>query len=163
MTPAERRQIHEAMVRFADGDRGAFRAVFDGLWPTLVSFCRSMHLDDGDAEEAAQRALVKVFARIVDLDRARDGAAWATRIAAFEVMTVRKARARRREDDVAGAAHLVDGGIDPEQRVIAAELDAALRATIGELASWTARRWPSCSTARRHRAVRRPGSVAIER
>ncbi len=82
MTPRRRQEIHEAMVRFADGERDAFRAVFDGLWPALVAFARGMGLDDAEAEDAAQRALLKVFSRIADLDRTRDGVTWAVTLAA---------------------------------------------------------------------------------
>jgi DNA-directed RNA polymerase specialized sigma24 family protein len=86
------------MVRFADGDRGAFREVFDGLWPMSLALATRSLMQRADAEDVAQRAILKVFDRIVDLDRERDGVAWAMTITAFEVLTMRKqisARPRR--------------------------------------------------------------------
>src|SRR2546430_146863 len=91
-----RRVIHAAMVRFADGDRTAFRDVFDALWPAMLGLAMR-GLPRADAEDAAQRAILKVFDRIVDLDRTRDGVAWAMTIAAYEVMTSRQQQRRRRE------------------------------------------------------------------
>lgn len=132
MTPGHRRQIHAAMVRFADGEREAFRAVFDGLWPVVLAFSRGMYLDEADAEDAAQRALLKVFDRIADLDRARDGVTWALTVTAYEVLTIRKQRSRRREERDDLLPHLA-GGSDPEGAVIAEDLRRALRAVVGEL------------------------------
>ncbi len=132
MTPGRRREIHDAMVRFADGERDAFRAVFDGLWPVLLAFARGMHLDEVDAEDAAQRALLKVFDRIADLDRARDGVTWALTVTAYEVLTIRKQRVRRREESGDLPVHLA-AGTDPEEALIAEDLRRALRAVVGEL------------------------------
>lgn len=133
MTPRHRRDIHDAMVRFADGDREAFRGVFDGLWPVLVSFTRGMHLDEAEAEDAAQRALLRVFSRIVDLDRTRDGVTWAVTLAAYEVLTSRKQRMRRREAPVEAVAEVSDSVAGPEDLAIADELRRAVHAAIGEL------------------------------
>ncbi len=134
MSPADRHAIHAAMVRFADGDRTAFRAVFDGLWPLLSAFA-ARSLSPEDAADAAQRALLRVFSRIVDLDRDRDGVAWALTITSYEVLTLRKQRARRRE---AGAALDDDHGPDPgaaspEQHAIERQLGARLRDAIAAL------------------------------
>src|SRR5262249_15495020 len=64
MTPSRRRAIHEAMVRFADGNRMAFREVFEALWPILLHFSARQLPNRADAEDAAQRALIKVFEQI---------------------------------------------------------------------------------------------------
>lgn len=133
MNRAQRRQIHEHMVRFADGDRSAFRPVFSELWPVLVGFCRGMHLDPADAEDAAQQALLKVFSRIPDLDRSRDAVSWALTIAAYEVLTLRKQRTRRREADGGLPDERVDAGAGPEEAAIARDLQEALRDALGEL------------------------------
>jgi RNA polymerase sigma-70 factor (ECF subfamily) len=85
------------MSRFADGDRAAFRPVFDALWPVILDFTNRMLRDEAEAEDAAQRALLKVFHRISQLDRNRDGVAWAMTIAAYEAMTLRNRRTRRRQ------------------------------------------------------------------
>jgi RNA polymerase sigma factor (sigma-70 family) len=129
MTPEERRAIHAAMVRFADGDRGAFREVFDALWPVLLAFATRSLPSHADAEDAAQRAILKLFARIVDLDRSRDGVAWAITIAAFEVLTLRRQRQRRRE-----APTPVEGDLaDHRPSAIEQLLDQELRASLQQL------------------------------
>lgn len=133
MTPARRREIHDAMVRFADGDRAAFRAVFDALWPVLLSVTQRTLTIRADAEDAAQRALLRVFDRIADVDRARDGVAWAVTIAAYEVMTLRRQHMRRREQSAEVLIAVADGGPSPTDHVIGEELRAAVRAAIGEL------------------------------
>jgi RNA polymerase sigma factor (sigma-70 family) len=133
MTPARRREIHDVMVRFADGDRAAFRELFDALWPVLLSFTSRTLPIRADAEDAAQRALLKIFDRIVDLDRARDGVAWAITIAAYEVMTLRRQHQRRREQAADVLVAVADGQPSPIDHVVREELRAAVRAAIGEL------------------------------
>lgn len=135
MTPARRREIHAAMVRFADGERAAFRDVFDALWPVLLGVTSRTLAVRADDEDAAQRTLLKVFDRIADMDRARDGVAWAVTIAAYEVMTVRRQQHRRREQstDVLAVAVAADDRALPVERVLLAELRAAVHAAIGEL------------------------------
>lgn len=131
MTADERRAIHAAMVRFADGDRGAFREVFDALWPILLAVTTRSLPSHADAEDAAQRALLKVFDRIVDLDRARDGVAWAMTIGAFEVLTVRRQRHRRREDHA--VPDVADQRPSPTEAIIDEELRVSLRMLIAEM------------------------------
>lgn len=133
MTPARRREIHAAMVRFADGDRAAFRDVFDALWPVLMSFSNRTLANGADAEDSAQRALLKVFDRIADMDRARDGVAWAITIAAYEVMTVRRRHTRRKEESAEVLVAIADAAPSPAEHVIREDLRGAVREAIGEL------------------------------
>lgn len=131
MTATERVRLHDAMVRFADGDRAAFRDVFDRLWPMCLAVATRTLGERADAEDVAQRAILKVFDRIVDLDRTRDGVAWAMTITAFEIMTLRKQRTRRREDAVdVDAQH--EAALASEL-LLEEELRASVQATIGEL------------------------------
>lgn len=132
MTEAERHRIHGAMVRLADGDREAFAAVFEGLWPELRRFTSRALLAHPDAEDVAQQALLKVFARISDFDTARDGVAWAFGIAAFEIRTLRRKLDRRRETAADDLDRRADGQT-PEETVIDADLRQALREVFGEL------------------------------
>ena len=85
------------MVQFADGDRAAFQPLFDALWPVLLTFTSRTLERTADAEDAAQQAMLKVFSRIADFDRGRDGVSWALGIAGYEVMTLRKRRFRALE------------------------------------------------------------------
>jgi len=135
MTAAQRQEIHALMVRFADGERAAFRPLFDALWPVLLAFTGGALRDRAAAEDAAQRALLTIFRRVVDLDRDRDGVAWAITIAAYEVMTIRRAAQRRREhaDGDAPLAALADPAPPPDERIAAVELRAAVHAAVGEL------------------------------
>jgi len=131
MDATERARLHAAMVRFADGDRTAFREVFDGLWPTCLALATRSRMQRADAEDAAQRAILTVFARIVDLDRARDGAAWAMTITAFEVLTMRKQRARRRE--AARDHDREDEQALASEQLVAHELATHVQALIGDM------------------------------
>ena len=133
MTPARRREVQAAMVRFADGDRASFREVFDALWPVLLTFTTRTLAVRADAEDAAQRALLKVFDQIADMDRAHDGVAWAITIAAYEVMTVRRQHQRRREQSAEVLLAVADGGAQPVDHLVHEELRAAVHAAIGEL------------------------------
>jgi len=119
------------MIRFADGERAAFREVFDGLWPMCLALATRSLRERADAEDVAQRSILKVFDQIVDLDRRRDGVAWALTITAFEVLTLRKQRLRRREDDV--DIDPIDAQPTPMDRLAERELYDHVRDVIGEL------------------------------
>ena len=131
MNAGERTRLQSAMIRFADGDRAAFREVFDGLWPMCLAVASRSLPATADAEDAAQRALLKVFGRIVDLDRARDGVAWAATITVFEVLTLRKQRTRRREG--AHDPEVEDDHPTAREQLLDAELSRSVHAVIGEL------------------------------
>ena len=121
------------MVQFADGERAAFQPLFDALWPVLLAFTSRTLERTPDAEDAAQQAMVKVFSRISDFDRSRDGVSWALGIAGYEVMTLRKQRARRREAGPAALDRVEQGGADVEERAITDELRHAVLTLVGEL------------------------------
>src|SRR5579859_2507481 len=97
MNALQRRTVHGAMVRLAEGDRVAFDTVFAGLWPELLAFVRRAMPGHPDAEDLAQQTLLKIFFRISEFDTSRDGVAWAFGIAIYEVRTCRRTRQRRRE------------------------------------------------------------------
>jgi DNA-directed RNA polymerase specialized sigma24 family protein len=128
-----RRQIQAWMVQFADGERAVFQPLFDALWPVLLAFTSRTLDPAADAEDAAQQAMVKVFSRIADFDRSRDGVSWVLGIAGYEILTVRKQRARRREAGPAALERVERQGADVEERVIADELGHAVLAMVGEL------------------------------
>lgn len=113
------------MRRLADGHREAFDDVFDQLWPALKQYVGRWLPDPREREDAAQAALLKIFAQAADFDRTRDAAAWAFTIATYEALTLRRRAGRRRE--VAGI--LLDSlpaGADPEAAFLQAEVTAAL-------------------------------------
>lgn len=122
------------MVRLAEGDRGAFDAVFAGLWPELLAFVRGAMAGHPDAEDLAQRTLLKIFFRISEFDTSRDGVAWAFGIAIYEVRTLRRTRQRRREVSADAAIAGVDGRPSPEAMLLESDLRRALAESLGELA-----------------------------
>jgi RNA polymerase sigma-70 factor (ECF subfamily) len=125
--PAERQRLNELVARLADGDREAFHPVFLSLAPLLRRFARR-RLAAEDAEDVAQEALVKVFAKAARFDRSRDALSWALGIAAWEIRTALRKRQRRREEALDGQTleSRTDHIPTPEDAAIARSLDAAL-------------------------------------
>ena len=131
MDGAARAELHQCMVRLADGDRSAFSPVYQALWPVLRAFV-GRQLPMPESEDAAQEALLKVFARASDFDPERDALTWVLGIAAFEVRTARKRSLRRREDLVPQAPPNSDVP-SAEQAIIDRDLEAALLDALGAL------------------------------
>jgi RNA polymerase sigma-70 factor (ECF subfamily) len=103
--------------------------LFAALWPPVRALCA--RLLDGDGEDAAQDAMVRVFARAPEFDRDRDAMTWVLAIAGWQCRTVRRQRGRRRDaheipEDVAGGAR-------PDESTERRELLAAAAAIVGEL------------------------------
>jgi RNA polymerase sigma factor (sigma-70 family) len=97
MSPREdSKRLNLAMTRLAAGDRSAAREVFEGLWPTVHAFC-VRHLSDSLAEDAAQRALVRVFEQAEEFDPEGDALAWALELALWECRTENRRLVRSRE------------------------------------------------------------------
>ena len=126
-----RKQLDEQLRRLADGDRSAFEPAYAALWPLVRAFCRRM-LAPADAEDAAQRALLKVFDRAASFDPSRAALPWVLAIAAWECRTIRKQHARAREVELP-AQERIDEGASPEARLIEAELEAAATSLLGAL------------------------------
>lgn len=91
------------LARLADGERGVSAELFRALWPPVRRLAGAMLGNDADADDAAQDAMVTIFARVADYDRRRPGLPWALAVAAWSCRTVRKRRTRRREDGLAAA------------------------------------------------------------
>jgi len=129
-----RQRLREQLARLADGDREAFHPVFLALHPILRRFA-GRHLRAEEAEDAAQEALVKVFAQASRFDRERDGIAWALGIAAWEIRTVRRRRQRRREEGLEDSIlqARADDAPSPEAAAIASSLDSLLDDALGSL------------------------------
>ena len=129
-----RAQLQEWMTRLHDGDRTAFRPVFDLLLPLLKRFV-SRQVSAADAEDVSQTALLKIFERASEFDPALDALSWAFGIAAYEVRTAHQQLRRRREAPVDALAAQVDPSRTPEDRVEAAQLEAAVVEVLGTLAA----------------------------
>src|SRR5262245_60375920 len=125
MNHAERGRINEALSRLADGDRSAFDVVFDGLWPPVLAFVSRAMPGHPDREDAAQRTLLNVFARISEFDTRRDGVSWVFGIATYEVKTLRRQLQRRRETNADASLEQMDTGTSSsEDLIIRADLRA---------------------------------------
>ena len=104
----------------------------------MVSFARRM-IGDADAEDAAQLALMKLFAQASDYDEQKDVAAWALSLTAWECRTLRTRTRRRKEVPLESYAE--PSGVDPtpdlfrqkmldEARSVLATLSAGDQATL---------------------------------
>jgi RNA polymerase sigma-70 factor (ECF subfamily) len=129
----DRLKLTTLMVSFADGDRSSFAEVFQLLWPQVLVVTSHLLRNQADAEDAAQTAILKVFARIVDFDRTRDGLSWALGIAAFEARTILQKTRRRREDFAEPSRELQDVQPSAEELLIEQDARLSLAAVMGSL------------------------------
>jgi RNA polymerase sigma-70 factor (ECF subfamily) len=127
-----REALQGQLERLADGDRDAFHPVFVRLWPLLRGFAARC-LPREDVEDAAQEALLRVFARAAEFDRRRDALSWVLGIAAYEIRTARQRRRRRREHPDPVPANLPDPGRSPEESALAADLERSLGEALAAL------------------------------
>jgi RNA polymerase sigma factor (sigma-70 family) len=134
MNAARRTRIHEAMLRFADGDRSAIDPLLDELWPVVLAFAQRGVGRGADAEDVAQEVFFKICSRIGEFDATRDGLSWAFGIASYEVMTMRQRQRRRREVPDTALAHAADAAVTQEQILLERELLLALEQAMGALA-----------------------------
>jgi RNA polymerase sigma factor (sigma-70 family) len=129
----ERLELQRCLARLADGDRAAFRPVFELAWPRVQKLAARLLPHAADAEDAAQLALVKVFERAGEYDRTRDALAWIVAIAGWECLTLRRKTTRRREAAGEGLGAIADGAPSPEEQLLTAELSAAAVDVMGQL------------------------------
>jgi RNA polymerase sigma-70 factor (ECF subfamily) len=130
---ASRAEITELLVRVADGDRGAFDPLFDAVWPPVRTLCARLLAGAAaaDADDAAQEAIVRVFTRAGEFDRARDGLTWILAIAAWECRTAQRRRGRRAEVAMPDDDRASDDR--PDELVQRRELLAAAEDALGAL------------------------------
>jgi RNA polymerase sigma-70 factor (ECF subfamily) len=126
--------LQRLMTRLAEGDRSALHPAFAALWPILRRFT-ARHLSPAEAEDAAQETLLKIFHQAARFDPSRSAVAWALGVAGFEIRTARRRRLRRREEpaESAGLETRRDTSPGPEEEVLARDLEATLRETLGTL------------------------------
>ncbi len=130
----EREQLQQAMTRLADGDRAAFVPVYEALWPVLRRFVERSLGNPCDADDVAQEALLKVFARASEFDPNREALPWTLGIASYECRTLRRRISRRREDHAAWELEAArQEGPSPEDDVIGRDLEAAALEALGTL------------------------------
>ena len=133
MERQQRNELQRCLVRLADGDRAAFRPVFDLVWPRVREIAGRMMAHASDADDAAQVALVKLFERASEFDPERDALAWIVGIVSYECLTIRRKATRRRESGGDALEAIVDEATSPEERLISTELAEVAVAVLGQL------------------------------
>jgi RNA polymerase sigma-70 factor (ECF subfamily) len=129
----ERAALQDHLTRLADGDRAAFRPVFDLAWPRVREIARRMLPGPADVDDAAQVALLKVFERASEFDPTRDALAWIVGVVTHECLTIRRKATRRRESGADQLAAIADSRPTPEDCTSVAELEQAALAMLGQL------------------------------
>jgi RNA polymerase sigma-70 factor, ECF subfamily len=132
MDHGQKKRLQELMVRLANGDRHAFDPVYLALWPIVRRFAERLLGGSADAEDAAQGALVNVFARISELDPERDALAWVLGVTAYECKTLRRKRQRRREQPLP-VYEDASAEATPEELAVNRDLEAAALELLGTL------------------------------
>jgi RNA polymerase sigma-70 factor (ECF subfamily) len=127
----QRAELRRLMERLADGDRSAVAPAFAALWPTLRAF--AVRCAGAEGEDAAQSALLRIFASASEYDARRDALAWALGIAAWECRTLRRKRERRREESALALDHHPAETSSPEEAVLQRDLREAAESVLGTL------------------------------
>ncbi len=127
-------ELQRAMVRLADGDRSAFRPVYEAIWPIVRRFAARSLGNAADADDVAQEALLRIFARASEFDTDRDVLPWALGIVAHECRTLRRRIERRRENlGAQEVSELAAAAPTPEGALVERELEAAAMEVLGTL------------------------------
>lgn len=171
MNDAARTSLNHAVARLSEGDRSAAPAVFAALWSPCLQLARAALGNDADAHDAAQAALMKLFAEASRYDPQRSALGWALALVTWECRTVQQQRRRRRVDDGAdldtiataptSTIERLDKAADVA-RVAAAfiQLDAADQATLQRLLDGEAAGEPR-ERKRRQRALERLRALVL--
>jgi RNA polymerase sigma-70 factor (ECF subfamily) len=124
-----RAEIDRLMTAAADGDRDAIDPLFQALWPIALDYATRFLHARADAEDAAQDALVRLFAQVDRFDRSRDALAWAITHVVWQCRTVRR-RVQRRGECGELPQTALDGAAHAEER----DLVRTALATVATLA-----------------------------
>jgi RNA polymerase sigma-70 factor (ECF subfamily) len=134
-TTPQRQLLSAALRRLKRGDRGAADEVFALAWPAMKRFAALWLAGSPSAEDAAQRALVRVFEQALDYDETRDALAWALELTVWECRTERaRLRRARVEADSTSGQHPTGAAL-PDAQLEAAQLRAALGQALGGLSA----------------------------
>jgi RNA polymerase sigma-70 factor (ECF subfamily) len=101
---SDRATLMADMLRLCDGDRSAASSVFGRLWPPCLRLAQGALRHDADANDAAQRAMVRLFQDVARFDPDRSPLGWALALTTWECRTIRQAQRRRRVDGAVDAA-----------------------------------------------------------
>jgi RNA polymerase sigma-70 factor (ECF subfamily) len=125
-------ELDSLMSRLAQGDRTAFDPLYRALYPRAHRFARTRVADEALAADAAQSALLKVFARASDFSPGRPALPWFYAILTNEIRSLTRARVHLgvRDDGEIGSAVADD---DPERALLDRELRRALAEAVEAL------------------------------
>jgi RNA polymerase sigma-70 factor (ECF subfamily) len=133
VSPEAAAAVQRALTALAGGDRRAFDAVFEGLWPIMRAFCLRQLNQPAEAEDAAQRALLKLFEQAANFDPTRSAVAWGLTLAAWECRTARRRWSRSRTTGAEVLGGVPDAQPGPEQHAQQAQVVARVEAALAEL------------------------------
>lgn len=137
MSPQERKELNQLLLRLADGDRKAFDPLYENTWPIINRFAVKMVSNSIEAEDIAQLALMKVFNRSTEFRKDGDALSWILGITAFECKTARQKIRRRKEeyqqDDT--LAEQADHSSSVEEQLIKKNLEDAIQDALKGLSS----------------------------
>lgn len=119
------------MSRLARGDRSAFGELYVALRPRALRVAR-LRVGADAAEDVAQQALERVFARASDFTPGRACLPWFYAVLGNELQSERRRRARLVLDEGA-AASAVHAEADTEAQLLGRELERALERALAEL------------------------------
>lgn len=125
--------LQRRLTRLADGDRSVFPEVFSALWPLLRGFAGRVLRDAADAEDAAQSALLKIFAHASRFDGRGDALSWVLAIAANECRALRRGRRSGGREPESVLRGMAGACPDPEEQALAQSMEAELRQALSEL------------------------------
>jgi RNA polymerase sigma factor (sigma-70 family) len=129
------RELDVLMAKLADGDRTAFAPLFASLYPRALGLAR-MRLGAADVDDAAQQVLEKLFSRAREFTPGRPVLPWFYAIAANEIHTLVRRRARLRSREVEGEGEIAEpiaADVDPEAEILREELRASVRVAVAAL------------------------------
>lgn len=128
MHASTRRQLQRQLTALAGGDRRAFDDVFGLCWPVMRQLAVRLLGDASEAEDAAQRALLRLFSNASCFDPEREALPWALTFVINECRTV---RARRRRRPMQTLTVEPAGDLGPEQHLLRVDLTRALLDVVG--------------------------------
>lgn len=119
------------MSRLAHGDRTAFDGLYAALGPRALRVAR-LRVGDAEAQDVAQQALERVFARAGEFTPGRPCLPWFYAIVGNELQAARRRQARWVLDEAA-ADSVVAPVAGAEATMLERELERALESAVAEL------------------------------
>lgn len=123
-------ELNVLMARLSEGERSAFDPLFHALHPRALRLARKCG-DESTAQDIAQNALLKVFARASDFEGGRPVLPWFYAIVANELRSSTRGRGKTEMLDV--SLETLAAPDDPEHTLLLRELRTALTRAIESL------------------------------